>query len=113
MGTLINPQYRVPLLIVCYLVLDIPRPVGVLECIESLHEVSVSRTHTSYHEGLAVTPQGVLEEAGQLRVPVRNMRTFLGLVPQSTDDITKSQLQERERDNGRHTHQRGYSLDHS
>ncbi len=78
-----------------YLIFDIPRPVGVLECVECLHKVSISRTHTSNHEGLAVTTQGVLKEPRELGVSVRNMRAFLGLVPKSTDDIAKSQLQEK------------------
>ena len=70
-----------------YLVLDVSGPVGILECVEGLHEVPISGTYARNHEGPAVAPQGVLEEACQLAVPVRNMAALLGHVTKGTDDV--------------------------
>ena len=75
------------------LVLDVPGPVGILECVECLHEVSISGTDAGYHESAAVAPQGVLEQPGKFGVPVWHMATSLGLVTKGTDHVTKSKLQ--------------------
>ena len=74
------------------LVLDVPGPVGILERVECLHEVSVSGADAGYHESAAVAPKRVLEQPGQFGVPVRYMAASLGLVTKSTDHITKSKL---------------------
>ena len=36
------------------LVLDVPCSVGILECVERLHEVSVSRADAGYHQSTIV-----------------------------------------------------------
>ena len=46
------------------------------------------------HEGPAVPPEGVLQEAGQLGVTVGNVRGLLGYVPQGTDDVAQGKLGE-------------------
>ena len=71
-----------------YLVLDVPGPVGILECVERLHEVPIGWADAGYHQCTAVPPEGVLEQPGQFGVPVRHMATSLGFVAQCTDHIT-------------------------
>lgn len=48
------------------LVLDVPCSVGILECVERLHEVSVSRADAGYHQSTIVPTEGVLDQPGQL-----------------------------------------------
>ena len=43
------------------LILNVPGPVGILERVECLHEVSVSGADACYHESTAVAPERVLE----------------------------------------------------
>ena len=44
------------------LVLDVPGPVGVLQGVEGLHEVSVGRGHAGDHHGAAVATERVLQQ---------------------------------------------------
>ena len=74
------------------LVLDVPSSVGILECIERLHEVSVSRADAGYHQSTIVPTEGVLDQPGQLWVSVWDVATSLGFVSKSTDHIAKSML---------------------
>ena len=62
------------------LVFDVPGSVGILECVEGLHEVSVGRADAGYHQSTTVSTEGVLDQSGQLGVSVWDVATSLGFV---------------------------------
>ena len=43
-----------------HLILDISGSIGILQCIQSLHEIPITRTDTCYHEGPTVSTQRIL-----------------------------------------------------
>lgn len=61
-----------------WFILDIHCFAGVLNGIETLLIVGFTRTHASYHVGVGVPSQAILQDSGQFGVPIRDeLRLFL------------------------------------
>ena len=56
-----------------YIVYNLFRSVGELQCGDGFREVKESRSHTCNHDGTRVPPKRVLEEPGQLGVSIWNV----------------------------------------
>lgn len=50
--------------------------------------LDVNRLNAAHHNGFRISTQGVLQQSGQLGIPVWNMRAFA--VDQRRDDIPQS-----------------------
>lgn len=68
-----SPPLLFPSLPPFTLPLSLLPPVGISQCAKSLFIVVISWTDARHHQGLGVPSQGRLEEACQLRVPIRNV----------------------------------------
>jgi len=69
--------------------LDILRPVGVLERVQSLVELVVRRRDVGDHRREAVAAERVLEEACELRVAVGHVGDLFGLVGEGIDAVAQ------------------------
>lgn len=71
------PQQRVlRVLVDTHVVLDVLGSVRVLQTRKSLFVIVPTRPHVSDHDCLCVAPQRILQQTGQFRVSVRNVRSL-------------------------------------
>lgn len=76
--------------------LDISRPVRMLEGVDRLGGVPLGWTHTGNRESMRVATRRVLEQPGEFGISARNVRGSVGPGPRwvskSRDDISESKV---------------------